>query len=213
MALPWRRPKQEETTPVIWIRGKCSNCSNSALCAKGVAAGKFAEDDLEIAGHPKPLLFCEACHAEGKAGVTLSSFPPEIDAYRKRGQPEDMPTFPEEYGISELRNVNYKYPFEPHTIYPSDHEMLKKMRNDEVPKRKWNDWLGDSAESAQAAVDKAAKQIHAKAGRPALDEDNELSWLSNVNYEELVKAGWRYSESVNREDRSHRDINFGIHGV
>jgi hypothetical protein len=152
-------------------------------------------------------LFCGPCLAEGRAGLTLITFPPDLHVYRKRARQEDMQTFPEEYGISKLHNVNYVFPYNPHTIYPSDQEMLKKMRNDEVPS------YSRSLQALEAAADKAAEEVN---------------WLSNVDYQELINDDWRYSPpeneegwlstealhkagGFNREDRSHRDINFEIH--
>ena len=92
-------------------------------------------------------------------------------------------------------------------MYPSDQEVLKKMRNDEVPSYSW------SLQALEAAADKAVEEVN---------------WLCNVDYQEVINSGWRYSPPENeegwlstealhkagwftREDRSHRDINFEIH--
>ena len=208
-ACPWRRPQTEETKR-CWVEGYCSTCHTYAPIGKGFAYGTDQVQIttlggqvqittlLEIEDKCRSPLFCGPCLAEHKAGLVLCSFPPDLHAYRKRTFYDDMPTFPEDYGISKLRNVNYVFPYKPHTFYPSDREMLEKLRND--PSYKWSPQTLETA--AQAVKD--------------------VSWICNVDNEESLNDGWSYESAAedgealhkagfNREDRSHRDINFEIH--
>jgi hypothetical protein len=132
----------------------------------------------------------------------LEDFPPELHAYRKRSRQEDMPTFPEDYGIPKLHNVNYVFPYKPHQIYPSDQEILKKLRNNEV--------LEVPPTYRVPSLDAAAQAVEY------------VRWICDVDFKDLIndgfaaEDGWLATEALhkagfNTEDRSHRDINFEIH--
>jgi len=212
-ARPWRRPPTEETKR-CWVEGDCSTCHTYATIGKGFAYGTDQVQIttlggqvqittlLEIEDKCRSPLFCGPCLAEHKAGLVLCSFPPELHAYRKRTFYEDMPTFPEDYGISKLRNVNYVFPYKPHTFYPSDREMLEKLRND--PSYKWSPQTFETAAQAVKDVSWICKV------------DNKESLNDGWSYESAAEDGWLSTEALhkagfNREDRSHRDINFEIH--
>ena len=170
----------------FWIKGECSACHAYAWIAKGFADG--TDQLLEIVAHSNSLLFCGPCLAEDKAGIRLVHFPPDLHEYRKRSSPDDMPAYPEWHGNSKLHDVNYVFPYKPH----------KKMRNDEVVQ--CLKAVKDGAyQTLEEVVDKAAEDVN---------------WISNVDHEEHLNDGWRYSQPEVfwfREDRSHRDINFEIH--
>ena len=190
-------------TKRFWVEGYCSTCHTYAPIGKGFAYDNDQDwegQPLEIEDKCKSPLACGPCLAEHKAGLVLVTFPPELHAYRKRTFPTDMPTFPEDYGIAKLHNVNYVFPYKPHTIYPSDQEILKKLRNNEVPSYR------------VPSLDAAAQAVEY------------VRWICDVDFKDLLNDGWKFAAEdgwlatealhkagFNTEDRSHRDINFEIH--